>query len=123
MLEKGVVPNAQIYSKMIISNCERGCIKEALKLHYEMQGKGFLPTLEMYHSLIYRLSKERDTDGALRLYNEMEVKSMLPTASSCSVVLDLLCKEGRMKELCKLLRESLKKGIVADEVVIDEGNR
>ena len=25
MLEKGLVPNVQIYSKMIISNCERGC--------------------------------------------------------------------------------------------------
>jgi len=81
MLEKGLVPNVQIYSKMIISNCERGCIKGALKLHYEMQDKGLLPALETYHSLIYRLCKERDTDGALTIYNEMEAKSMLPTVS------------------------------------------
>ena len=42
---------------------------------------------------------------------------MLPTVSSCSVVLDLLCREGRVKESCKLLKAALKKGIVADEVV------
>ena len=102
---------------MIISNCERGCIKGALKLHYEMQDKGLLPALETYHLLIYRLCKERDTDGALTIYNEMEAKSMLPTVSSCSVVLDLLCREGRVKESCKLLKAALKKGIVADEVV------
>ena len=54
---------------MIISNCERGSIKGALKLHYEMQDKGLLPALETYHSLIYRLCKERDTVGALTIYN------------------------------------------------------
>ena len=36
MLVKGLVPNVHIYSKMIISNCKRGCIKGALKMHYEM---------------------------------------------------------------------------------------
>ena len=71
MLEKGLVPNVHIYSKMIISNYERGCIKGALKMHYEMQDKWLLPALETYHSLIYRLCKERDTVGALTIYNQM----------------------------------------------------
>ena len=29
----------------------------------------------------------------------------------------LLCREGRVKESCKLLKAALKNGIVADEVV------
>ncbi|KAL7137446.1 hypothetical protein ABFS83_10G092400 [Erythranthe nasuta] len=107
MLNRNVLPNAQIYNMLIDGNCMRGNIKDAFAVFDEMLRSRISPTIVTYNSLVNGLSKKGRVAEAEELAFSITSKGLSADVITYNCLISGFSRLGNV-EKCVELYEKMK---------------
>nr|KYP73580.1 Pentatricopeptide repeat-containing protein At2g32630 family [Cajanus cajan] len=113
MRERNVEMDVYVYTSMISWNCREGNVRRALALFDEMISRGVAPNARTFGALISGVCKAGEMEAAQILLEEMQMALNVVT---CTLFIEIYCKEGSLAEAERFLRNMEKKGVVPNVV-------
>ncbi|KAK6946628.1 Pentatricopeptide repeat [Dillenia turbinata] len=118
-------PDRFVYASLIKGSCEVGGLKRAVELKQEMiRYKGELDSA-IYTTLIsaffmagrkLEALKVGDLESASRILDEMVESGCKSDVVSYNIILNVFCREGKVKEATELFEDMPRRGCVPDVV-------
>ncbi|KAK1362179.1 hypothetical protein POM88_046653 [Heracleum sosnowskyi] len=114
MKRDGMSVGGFVYNVLISGLCKERRIKDARKLFDEMSEKvlremesryGFVPDGYTYSIIFYGHSRSGNVNASVHLYEETVRKGIKINEYTCSVLLNTLCKCGKMDEVEEILEK------------------
>ena len=90
---------------------------DAKRVLEEMEAHGFVPDGFTYSILFDGNSRWGDDEASMALYEEAIGKGVRFNNYSCRILLNGLCKEGKMEKVEEVLKKLIENGLVPDEVM------
>ncbi|CAI9785290.1 unnamed protein product [Fraxinus pennsylvanica] len=114
-LKDCVKPDGETYRWLIYGFCDVGDLIEASKVWNLMVDEGFEPGINAVDAILEGLFKNNRFDEGLKLFQSMRVKRMENLGlSTYRVVINWLCKKGKLGEAHMMFDEMQMRGINAD---------
>ncbi|KAK6916963.1 Pentatricopeptide repeat [Dillenia turbinata] len=113
MIERGCKPNIIVYGALIDGVCEEGKLDEAKEIVLEMSSKGCIPNAFTCSSLMKGFFKMGNSQRAMLLWEEMKESF---NEVCYSVLIDGLCKDGKLNEGMIVWKHMLERGCKPDLV-------
>lgn len=105
MLSAGFVPSCVSFDEVVEKLCcENGYVERANAMLTVLLDKGFLPSDVVYSHLIRGYAIKDEVQEVLKLYYEMEYRSMCPGLSVFALIIQCLCRLGKLEDAEKYLR-------------------
>ncbi|KAF2319220.1 hypothetical protein GH714_014049 [Hevea brasiliensis] len=99
--------------------CDVGDMIEASKVWNLMVDKGFEPGIHVFEKMMETFFKRNEYDEAMKVFQTMRVKRMDDLGlSSYRLVIDWMCKRGKIAQAKMVFDEMSKRGIGADNLTI-----
>ncbi|XP_016433538.1 putative pentatricopeptide repeat-containing protein At1g26500 [Nicotiana tabacum] len=118
-LKDWIKPNGVTYRWLIYGFCDVGDVIEASKIWNLMVDEGFEPDIECVETMIETLFKNNRYDEALKVFQSMRVNRMSELGvSTYRLVINWLCKKGKLGESYVVFEEMQKRGIKADNLTL-----
>ncbi|PNX89124.1 pentatricopeptide (PPR) repeat protein, partial [Trifolium pratense] len=116
----GFVLNQVSYGTLIDGFCKIGKTRAALQVLRQLKWKSVKPSVVMYTTIIDTMCKDKlvrvgQLEEAIGLLNEMVVlRKLKADVYILNILLDALCKEGKVKEAKIVLAMMMKQGVQPD---------
>ncbi|KAK6931331.1 Pentatricopeptide repeat [Dillenia turbinata] len=118
-LKPWIKPNGVTYKYLVCGFCDVGDIMEASKIWNLMVDEGFEPKIDVFGKMLERLFKSNQFDEAMKLFQNMRIKRFDELGlSSYRIVINWMCKMGKISQAYVLFEEMQKRGILADNVIL-----
>ncbi|KAH6805325.1 Pentatricopeptide repeat superfamily protein [Perilla frutescens var. frutescens] len=112
-------PNSETYRWLIHGFCDVGDLIEASKVWNLMVEEGLEPGVDAVERMLETLFKNNRFDEGLKLFQSMRVKRVESLGlSTYRLVMEWLCKKGKMGESYVVFEEMKMRGIEADNEII-----
>lgn len=139
MLERRIAPTQVTFNTMVDGYCKAGNLDAAFGLRDQMLNAGFKPNMITYNALISVLCRAAHMEECRRVLEEMEANGLVPDGFThsillddhakcgnsemarkgvkigdytCSILLNRLCKDGKVSKAEEVLERLVKKGMV-----------
>ncbi|KAL2546657.1 putative pentatricopeptide repeat-containing protein [Forsythia ovata] len=114
-LKDCIKPDGETYKWLIYGFCDVGDLIEASKVWNLMVDEGFEPDINAVDTMLEGLFKNNRFDEGLKLFQSMRVKRMEDLGlSTYRVVINWLCKKGKLGEAHNVFEEMQMRDIKAD---------
>nr|KAJ0215052.1 hypothetical protein LSAT_V11C300146570 [Lactuca sativa] len=111
MDRSGCKRNVVTYNTIIDSLCKDQMVDDAFNLFKEMVfHKGILPDVITYNSLIHGLCNLCRWDEVSKLLKEMEDDRISPSVNTFNILVDALCKEGKVEDANCVINIMIQRG-------------
>lgn len=118
-LSEWIKPNEITYGWLIKGYCDVGDLIEASKIWNLMTDEGFEPSIDVVDKMIETFFKINKDDEAMKVFQMMRVKRMDDLGlSTYRIVIDWMCKRGKISQAYTMLEEMFKRGIEADNLML-----
>ncbi|KAF2319194.1 hypothetical protein GH714_013889 [Hevea brasiliensis] len=118
-LKEWIRPNGVTYGLLVKGFCDVGDMIEASKVWNLMVDKGFEPGIHVFEKMMETFFKRNEYDEAMKVFQTMRVKRMDDLGlSSYRLVIDWMCKRGKIAQAKMVFDEMSKRGIGADNLTI-----
>ncbi|GAY44226.1 putative pentatricopeptide repeat-containing protein [Citrus sinensis] len=118
-LSEWIKPNEIAYGWLIKGYCDVGDLIEASKIWNLMTDEGFEPSIDVVDKMIETFFKINKDDEAMKVFQMMRVKRMDDLGlSTYRIVIDWMCKRGKISQAYTMLEEMFKRGIEADNLTL-----
>ncbi|XP_050213360.1 pentatricopeptide repeat-containing protein At2g27800, mitochondrial-like [Mercurialis annua] len=106
------VPNAFSYDCLVHGLCVQGRTRNARELYDEMGRNGFVLSCRSYNSLVNAFALGGEVDQAVSYFWEMIGRKKPPDFITYRTILDEICRQERVGEAMRLLKEWQDKDLV-----------
>lgn len=111
-LRPSIPADGDTYGILILGFCKIGDLVMASKLWNRAVDEGFEPTIEAYEEIIVTLFKTNRIDDALRMFATLRARRFGDArADSYRIVIQWMCKLGRVRYAHMVFDEMLKRGL------------
>ncbi|KDP41291.1 hypothetical protein JCGZ_15698 [Jatropha curcas] len=118
-LKEWIKANEITYGWLVIGFCDMGDMIEASKIWNLMVDEGFEPGIHVYEKMIETFFKRNEYNEAVKLFQTMRVKKMDDLGlSTYRLVIDWMCKRGKISQAKMMFDEMSKRGIEADNLTL-----
>ncbi|XP_057481082.1 pentatricopeptide repeat-containing protein At5g15280, mitochondrial-like [Actinidia eriantha] len=112
----------EIFSNLIEGYVGAGETQRAVSIYDRMRRQGLVPTLSCYRAILELLVRKNDTQLAFQVYLDMVEKGLGLSREETAIfenVVKLLCRDGRVHEVRKLVKKVITFGLKPTNLVID----
>ncbi|KAL6983362.1 hypothetical protein U1Q18_016748 [Sarracenia purpurea var. burkii] len=118
-LRDWIKPDVVTYKYLIFGFCDVGDLIEASKTWNLMVDEGFEPDIDAVEKMMESLFKTNQFDEAMKLFQMMRVKRIDDLGlSTYHIVINWMCKKGKLGQARMVFDEMRKRGIQADNVTM-----
>lgn len=118
-LKEWVKPNEVTYGWLIKGFCDVGDLIEASKVWNLMVDEGFEPGFDVVDKMIETFLKINKYDEAMKIFQTLRVKRTDDLGlSTYRIVINWMCKRGKISQAYVVFAEMLKRGIEADNLTL-----
>ncbi|OAY38342.1 putative pentatricopeptide repeat-containing protein At1g26500 [Manihot esculenta] len=118
-LKECIKPSGVTYGLLVKGFCDVGDMIEASKLWNLMVDEGFEPGIDVFEKMMETFFKRNEYDEAMKVFQTMRVKRMDDLGlSTYRLVMDWMCKRGKIAQAKMMFDEMSKRGIEADNLTI-----
>lgn len=116
MLKYGLPPDVYSYNILIHGLFIAGLMEEALEFAHDMERSAIGPDLVTYNIILKGFQLLGPIDGSWRLLDKMLLDGLNPNLVSC-LIMEFLCKNGRVFDALKFLHETESVGLSCHPVI------
>ncbi|KAK0592757.1 hypothetical protein LWI29_024882 [Acer saccharum] len=116
---ENVEANLVTFNSLLSGLCKAKRMEEAKKVCQEMEANGFVPDGFIYSILFDGFSRSGDCEGVIALYKEAIVKGARINSYTCSILLNVLCKQGKIEKAEEILGKEMENGHVPNVVMFN----
>ncbi|GAB2280198.1 hypothetical protein Dimus_014840 [Dionaea muscipula] len=119
-LRDWIKPNGVTYRRLICGFCDRGDMVEASKLWNSMVDEGHEADIDAMNKMMETFFKKNQFGEGLKLFQMMRVKRVeeLGIHHTYRLVIEWMCKKGKLAEARVVFDEMQKRGIEADNLTL-----
>ncbi|KAK3222878.1 hypothetical protein Dsin_009903 [Dipteronia sinensis] len=118
-LKEWIEPNGVTYGWLIKGFCDVGDLIEASKVWNLIIDQGFEPGIDAVDKMIETFFKKNKYDEALKVFQMMRVSRMDDLGiSTYRLVIDWMCKRGKISQAYVVFEEMLQRGIQPDNLTL-----
>ncbi|XP_031287754.1 LOW QUALITY PROTEIN: putative pentatricopeptide repeat-containing protein At1g26500 [Pistacia vera] len=118
-LNEWIKPNGITYGWLIKGFCDVGDLIEASKIWNLMVDEGFISSVDVVDKMIETFFKINKYEEAMKVFQMMRVKRMDELGlSTYRLVINWMCKRGKISQAYVMFEEMLKRGIEADNLTL-----
>lgn len=118
-LKECIKPSGVTYGLLVKGFCDVGDMIEASKLWNLMVDEGFEPGIDVFEKMMETFFKRNEYDEAMKVFQTMRVKRMDDLGlSTYRLVMDWMCKRGKIAQAKMMFDEMSKRGIETDNLTI-----
>lgn len=118
-LKECIKASGVTYGLLVKGFCDVGDMIEASKLWNLMVDEGFEPGIDVFEKMMETFFKRNEYDEAMKVFQTMRVKRMDDLGlSTYRLVMDWMCKRGKIAQAKMMFDEMSKRGIEADNLTI-----
>ncbi|XP_020265814.1 putative pentatricopeptide repeat-containing protein At1g26500 [Asparagus officinalis] len=116
-----IPPDEATYGFLIVGFCRAGDLVEAAKIWNRVLDSGLEPDVSAYEEIVETLFKNNRFEDAMIMFKRLQQRKFcnLGSASYC-IVIDWVCKEGKITYAFMVLAEMLKRGIEVDKSALGD---
>ncbi|KAJ0019974.1 hypothetical protein Pint_31833 [Pistacia integerrima] len=121
-LNEWIKPNGITYGWLIKGFCDVGDLIEASKIWNLMVDEGLISSVDVVDKMIETFFKISKYEEAMKVFQMMRVKRMDELGlSTYRLVINWMCKRGKISQAYVMFEEMLKRGIEADNLTLSYG--
>eukprot|EP00257_Ricinus_communis_P023652 XP_015583697.1 putative pentatricopeptide repeat-containing protein At1g26500 [Ricinus communis] len=118
-LKEWIRPTGFTYGWLVRGFCDAGDVIEASKMWNLMVDEGLEPGIDVFEKMIETLFKRNEYNEAMKLFQTMRVQKMDDLGlSTYRLVIDWMCKRGKIAQAKMMFDEMRERGIEADNVTL-----
>ncbi|KAJ0021618.1 hypothetical protein Pint_31860 [Pistacia integerrima] len=118
-LNEWIKPNGITYGWLIKGFCDVGDLIEASKIWNVMVDEGFISSVDVVDKMIETFFRINKYEVAMKVFQMMTVKRMDELGlSTYRLVINWMCKRGKISQAYVMFKEMLKRGIEADNLTL-----